>query len=133
MYQGVVNISINQDLIVEINPQKNIRKDQIQEEGLEKKILHTEDQEVEKENQEDITVVILQMLRHQYPNQDHLQEKAHQESKKSKVTEVDLLPSPDIDQNHPAMNQGAAIKNVGNNFISLIFNLYTIINDYPYF
>ena len=31
MYQGVVNIPVNQDLIVEINPQKNIRKDQIQE------------------------------------------------------------------------------------------------------
>ena len=67
---------------------KNIMKDQIQVEdtlmkhqelkhqdhivGLEKKILHTEGQEVEKGNQEDITVVILQMLQHQYPNQDHL-------------------------------------------------------------
>ena len=87
MCQGVVNIPVNQDLIVEINPQKNIRKDQIQEEdtlvkhqelkhqdhiaGQEKKILHTEDQEIEKGNQE-ITVVILQILQHQYANQDHL-------------------------------------------------------------
>ena len=93
------------DVIVEINQHKNIRKHHIQKEqdhvaGQEIKLLQMEDQEVEKENQEHITVAIVQILPHQYPNQDHLKEKAHQESIKSTNTKVDLLQSPDVNQNH---------------------------------
>ena len=76
--------------------------------------MHTEDQEVEKGNQE-----ITEDQEVEKGNQEITED---QEVEKGNQEITDLLPSPDTAQNHPAMNQGA-IRNIGNNFISLIIIL----------